>query len=200
MKAIALVVIVLLGRAAAAQTQPPTLEGLAGKVSVNEKFVVKTFDGREVSGHLRSLTAESITLQTRKEEMETIRADRIARIVAKDRLKNGISIGAAAGAGAGLIGALTVGAICSNEGSGCAEIMLGLIAAGAGGGAAIGAGLDAMRNRTVFASPLTPGAPGVGAVTRTIARSKHLASFAMFGVAPTRSLSMRGGVGIGIAW
>lgn len=122
MKGITLAAIVLLiGRVAAAQTPPPTLEGLVREVNVDEKLLVTTADGAQVSGRLRSLTVESVELDTVKGR-ETIPSARIGRIVVKDPVSDGLGIGLAAGAGAGLAGGMALNAICVNESGACLGI------------------------------------------------------------------------------
>ena len=151
--------LVLLARGAAAQpTQPTPVVWLQeDEVRPGEKVRVTTADGQVVSGRLLTLTAAAITIDTRN-GAQVLPANRIARFVVKDSVRNGALIGLVAGAAAGLAGGTAINAICLNETGGCPGAMLLLTAIGALGGAGIGAGIDGLRHRTLFDSmPQVPG-------------------------------------------
>ena len=73
----------------------------------------------------------------------------IARIQMKDRVANGIKIGAAVGAGAGLVTGLLVNEYCYNEVGSCPGAVIALTAIGAAGGAAAGWGMDSARGNHI---------------------------------------------------
>jgi opacity protein-like surface antigen len=179
----------LLVRTAAAQTAPSAITGLEGEIRLGEKVAVMTSDGTTVSGPLRALTADSLSLETRN-GLETLPADRIGRIVSKDSVRNGLWIGLGVGAAAGLAGGLLVNAICVNETGGCLGTVFGLTAIGAAAGAGIGAGADGLRHRTVFdAMPDMP---------REYA--PHVAVNLALGQSETRGRGMTGPPSAGAAW
>jgi hypothetical protein len=99
-----LFVLLLLARTAAAQTAPPALPAMDSEVRTGETLLVLTTAGVQVSGRLRSLTPDALALETRH-GVETLPANRIGRIIKKDSIRNGLWIGLASGAAAGLTGA-----------------------------------------------------------------------------------------------
>ena len=118
-------------------------------VAPGEKIVLTTSDGERVEGRLRTITPDLVTLDLRK-GLGMIEMRRVNRIVVKDSIRNGLLMGLAIGAGAGVAGGLVMNAICVNETGGCLGDAAVLGLAGAAGGAAIGAGLDGLQHRTAF--------------------------------------------------
>ncbi len=108
--------VLLLARGAAAQpTQPtPAAWFQEDEVRRGEKVRVTTTDGRVVSGRLLTLTAAAITIDTRN-GAEVLPANRIARFVVKDSVRNAALIGLVAGAAAGLAGGAAGRARCARS-------------------------------------------------------------------------------------
>lgn len=156
-----------------AQPSEATLASVANEIREGESLLVTTSDGARISGRVVSLTAASLTLDTRQ-GARTLRAGDVRRIVVKDSIRNGLLIGLASGAAAGAAGGLLLNAICVNETGACPGIVLLLTAIGGGAGAGIGAGLDGLRHRTVLdLIPAEPGelSPEIGAAI-SIGRSR----------------------------
>jgi hypothetical protein len=118
------------------------------------KVEVTRKTGPPVSGSVGTVSADSISVVTKQQEVSVPRAD-ISRVIArrKGRAKwIGLTIGAGAGAGIGA----AVGARLANESAGDIDIkaasVAGVAAAGALIGLAIGATLDS-RHSTIYSAP-----------------------------------------------
>ena len=141
-------VMLLLAREAGGQT-PPALGDVTRLVAPGDQLLVLTTEGGEVVGRAETLTTASLGIRTTA-GLISVPSARIGRIVVKDSVKNGLWIGTAAGAAAGLVGGLFVNSLCMNESASCPGIVLLFTSMGAGAGAALGAGIDGLRHRTVF--------------------------------------------------
>ncbi len=142
-------VLALVTRTAAAQTEGPPPPNLAGEIRGGDKVILVTSEGTTVTGRVQAVTATTVSLDTSR-GIETIPISRIGRVVVKDSIRNGLWIGLGAGASAGLAGGLMLNAICSNESGACPSAVVVLAALGAAAGAGIGAGMDGLRHRTVY--------------------------------------------------
>jgi hypothetical protein len=136
--------------------QPPTVS-LPDDIHTGDTVVVSTLDGQSLRGRLESLSPAEITVLTRDGRRETLSAARVGRIVVKDPIRNGLIIGAGVGLAAGIAGAELVNTICENESGGCPSVFFILGGIGAAAGAAIGAGIDGVRQRVAL--DLTPALP-----------------------------------------
>ena len=149
--------LVVAGRGSAwAQDLAAIKKGLS-RVAPGDTISVLDASGRTETGRVSSSTDTLITLDGAR----TIAADRIARITVKDSTRNGTTIGALIGGGAGLVGALALGAIFANEGGGSGEGSLLLVGLGLGAGAGIGWMADSLTQHEIYraggtASRLSP--------------------------------------------
>src|SRR4051812_12060936 len=108
--------LVVAGRGRAqAQDMAAIKKGL-NRFAAGETISVLDSSGRSETGRLSGSTDTFITLDGSR----NVAASRIARITVKDSTRNGTTIGALIGGGAGLAGALAISAICANEGGSCA--------------------------------------------------------------------------------
>lgn len=143
-----LLIWLLLAAPASAQSRMPLQ--LSASIPAGVRLVVTTVDGNRVSGRVRAATTDSITLDT-PSGLRTIAADQIVRIVERDPVRNGLVIGTAVGAAAGLSFGMVVNMICRSEvDEGCPGLVLLLTGIGAASGGGLGAGIDAVRQRTLF--------------------------------------------------
>jgi hypothetical protein len=148
----------LLFLAGVARAQSPAGGGnLQAHLPTGEKIVVTTTDGERLEGRLRSSAADVLSLDA-PGGLRMIEIGRVERIVVKDSIRNGLLIGLAIGAGAGVAVGRVMDSICFGE-TDCSGFTLLLGVTGAAGGAAIGAGLDGLRHRTAF--ELGRGSPGI---------------------------------------
>ena len=136
--------------------QPPTVS-LPDDIHIGDTVVISTLDGQSLQGRLASLSPAEITVLTRDGRRETLSAARVGRIVVKDPIRNGLIIGAGVGLAAGIAGAELVNTICENETGACPSVFFILGGIGAAAGAAIGAGIDGVRQRVAL--DLTPALP-----------------------------------------
>ncbi len=172
-----LLIWLLLAAPASAQSRTPVQ--LSAPIPAGVRLVVTTIDGDRVSGRVRAVTADAITLDT-PSGLRAVPADRIARIIERDSIRNGLWIGAAIGAAAGLSFGMVVNMICESESGGCPGVVMVLTGIGAASGGAVGAGVDGVRQRTLF--DRIPAVPGefVPEVTANVG----LARFTTWNMAP----------------
>jgi hypothetical protein len=118
------------------------------------KIDVTRKSGSPVSGTVGSVSADSINVVTKQQDVAVPRSD-ISRIVVRGRGRAkwiGLAVGAGAGAGTGA----AVGARLANESAGDIDIRAAataaVVAAGALIGLAIGATLD-VRHSTIYTAP-----------------------------------------------
>lgn len=130
--------------AAQAPTQPSVLSVRAG-----ERVLVTMTDGSQVLGRVWAVAPDGLRLDT-PGGTQVIPVDRIARLVVKDSLDNGLLVGLGTGAGAGFSLGMTVNMICAGEGSNCPGAVVLLTAMGAAIGGAVGVGIDGIRQRVVL--------------------------------------------------
>jgi hypothetical protein len=149
----------LLFLAGVARAQSPAGGGnLQAHLPTGEKIVVTTTDGERLEGRLRSSAADVLSLDA-PSGLRMIEMRRVDRIVVKDSVRNGLLIGLAIGAGAGVAVGRVADSICFGETDCSSDVTLLLGVIGAAGGAAIGAGLDGLRHRTAFERGR--GSPGI---------------------------------------
>lgn len=156
-----LALLLSLPAAAAAQTDTARLD-----LHTGQHIWVAADDGTESAGRIAQLAAGSITID-RPAGPVTLPFSRIRRIETGDTLGNGIAIGtvvgfAALGGGAAWI----TNTACANEGGTCGLTTIGRLmlfgVVGAGGGAGVGALVDALHHgrRTIYERRVTiSGAP-----------------------------------------
>jgi hypothetical protein len=132
------VAIALLPAVARAQAVARSFEDARRALKVGETVVVTDESGRETKGRVEELTASSLTVGTRIFAEETVTEIRMA-----DSLWNGALIGAAIGAGL----AAWDYAIDPSEPGNAAISAIAISA-----GAAIGAGIDALKSRLLYSS------------------------------------------------
>jgi opacity protein-like surface antigen len=150
-----LLIWLLLAAPASAQSRTPVQ--LSAPIPAGVRLVVTTVEGDRVSGRVRAVGADAVTLDT-PSGPRTIPADRIARIIERDPVRNGLLIGAAVGAAAGLSFGMVVNMICESESGGCPGVVMVLTGIGAVSGGGLGAGIDGLRQRTLFDRiPTVPG-------------------------------------------
>ena len=146
------VTLVATGHGTAWAQDPEAVRKALDRVTAGDMISLLDTDGRRVAARYLGTTDSAVKL----EGTQRIGVNRIARITVKDSTRNGTTIGAVVGGGAGLVGALLVGMICANEGGECAAAELGLIALGAGAGAGIGWLGDTLIQREVYRADGTP--------------------------------------------
>jgi hypothetical protein len=101
-------------------------------------------NGSEVRGRVAGVGASSLRIATRQSEREWP-AQAIWQIRRNgDSLRNGTLIGLTIGGAIGVVGGLAWASLLHNEGHGAMSGFLFLAGVGAGGGAAMGAGFDAL--------------------------------------------------------
>jgi hypothetical protein len=201
----------LLFLAGVARAQSPAGDGtLQAHLPTGEKIVVTTTDGERLEGRLRNSAADVLSLDA-PNGLRMIEMRRVDRIVVKDSIRNGLLIGLAIGAGAGVAVGRVMDSICFGE-TDCSDFTLLLGMSGAAGGAAIGAGFDGLRHRTAFERRRA--SPGIELVLDlwpvTHARSSDRVSVpyvsARFSMAPSAldQRTHRAGValsgGLGLRW
>ena len=132
--------------------QDPAATALANRLKPGNVIEVTDGNGDRQTGTFRGFDASAIKVFRDGREV-TIPDARIRKVVHRDSLWNGIIIGAASGAFAGMLGAFQMQSgqctYLGPGGDGCdtgAGVIVGGIALGLAGGAAI----DALRKDTVF--------------------------------------------------
>ena len=138
--------LVVAGRGSAWAQDTAAIKKALARVAPGETISILDTSGRRDTGRLSGSTDTAITLDGSR----NVGADRIARITVKDSTRNGATIGALIGGGAGVAGALAVGALCANEGGGCAGATLMLVGLGVGAGAGIGWLGDSLTQREIY--------------------------------------------------
>jgi len=143
------IVVVLLSYSFVALGQAPkdSWDNLKG-LRPGEKIEVVDSSMKALKGPFVSVSDEAITLQVDKSEQSVARAN-VARVSVRDtshRTRN-MLLGSGIAGGAALAVAIPVLAIGANEGGGCG-VCVAAIAAGFGGGAALGAVIPG--SRTVY--------------------------------------------------
>ena len=119
---------------AAGSVQPGLLEDLALRVNLNDRLVVEDASGAMTTGRLTGLTAAEVTLQSAGEETRFTR-EALRQVAVRHRpLRQGVIIGAVAGAATGAVAACT-----GEDRSECADASIMAGALGAGLGLAVGA-------------------------------------------------------------
>jgi hypothetical protein len=118
------------------------------ELAPGQKIEVVDMNLKSVKGAFLSLSTDSISLNSGKQEVAVQRAD-VMRVSLRDssKLRRNMLIGAGTAGGAVLTIGLLANAPASNEGTGCAGCVVGFAAAAAGGGAGLGA---IPGNRTVY--------------------------------------------------
>jgi hypothetical protein len=116
------------------------------RVAPGETISLRDTSGRSETGRLSGSTDTSITLDGSR----NVAANRVTRITVKDSTRNGTVIGALIGGGAGVAGAIALGALCANEGGNCAAANLMLIGLGVGAGAGIGWLGDSLTQHEIY--------------------------------------------------
>ena len=121
--------------------------------------------GAEIRGRIFEVTPTTLRLDVHGVQRE-LSAARIWEVTRPDSLRNGTLIGLTVGAAIGGIGGGTLASLLRNEGHDPLGPFLFLLGIGAGGGAAIGAGFDALnpgrtlvyrrRYSVTFAPTVTP--------------------------------------------
>ena len=120
--------LVVAGRGSAWAQDTAAVKKALTRVAPGETISVLDTSGRTDTGILTGSTDTSLTLDGSR----NVAADRIARITVKDSTRNGTTIGALIGGGAGVVGAIALSALCANEGGDCAAANLMLIGIGVG--------------------------------------------------------------------
>jgi hypothetical protein len=139
-----------------------TFDGMAERVPAGTTVRVTTVDGRETTGRLTAVSGTSMQVTLRDASRLELREADVAGVRARDPLWNGMLIGAAAG---GLSTFVMNDESCSapNASADCWKVSRGAgVAIGALMGAAIGAGVDALRQEPVFRNPRPAGGAAVG--------------------------------------
>lgn len=159
------------------------------RVPPGETISVLDTTGRSHTGRLSSSTDTSITLDGSR----NVATDHIARITVKDSTRNGTTIGALIGGGAGVVGAIALGALCANEGGNCAAANVLLIGLGVGAGAGIGWLGDSLTQHEIYRAGGTARrfSPEVRMRVSGLNRSGGLPGFGLSG-------SMTSGSGLGV--
>ena len=144
--------LMLSGAGCAVRRVPTTFAEMEKHTPVGTTVYVTTKDGEEVTGTLATISASSISVALRDEPARVVVDANVASIRAKDPLWNGLVIGA--GVGGFMIGALSdESCIAPYAAPDCKNVSRGAgILLGAGIGAALGAGFDALHHQRVFRS------------------------------------------------
>ena len=130
--------------------QDPATTAVASRLKPGNVIEVTDGNGNRQTGKFRGVDASAIKV-FRDGREEAIPEARVRKVVHRDSLWNGIIIGAATGALGGLLGAGAVQLECGGiyvrrDCDSATNVLLGGIALGLAGGAAI----DALRKDTVF--------------------------------------------------
>jgi hypothetical protein len=144
--------LIVAGRGSAWAQDTTAIKKALNRVAPGETISILDTSGRTDTGRLSGSTDTSITLDGSR----NVAADRIARITVKDSTRNGTTIGALIGGGAGLVGALALSALYANEGTGSGAASLLLIGLGVGAGAGIGALGDSLTQHEIYRAGGTP--------------------------------------------
>lgn len=152
--AILLLVFTLTPSPARAQQAVTSFDALRGLVKSGDTITVSDKAGIEATGRVEDLTSSVLVLRVGTESRRFTEPD-VSRIRQRraDSLVNGTLIGAAVGAGLGVIGASS----CGGDPYLCTEAAGASIALGAGLGAGIGVAVDAAlrSTRVVYERPET---------------------------------------------
>ena len=140
------------GQGTAAAQDSEAIQRIRNRVEVGETISVLDTNGGRIVGTYLGATPSAVKL----EGTQDINGKSIARVTKKDSTRNGTTIGAIIGAGAGAVGALLVGAICANEGGECMGATLGLVGLGVGAGAGIGWFSDALVEHEIYRAEGAP--------------------------------------------
>jgi|RhiMethySRZTD1v2_1073278.scaffolds.fasta_scaffold1228534_2 hypothetical protein len=153
--------IVLTPSYARGQEPAHTLQALQSNLHANDKVRLMHVDGTIIQGKLESVSDNVLTLKV-KAAVREYRAPQILTIQTQynDPIRNGVTIGALVGGGAGaVIGAIVSDAFCDGCGTAQASgaLVFGLIGAGIGAGS--GALGDSLRKgyKTVYSMPRVSG-------------------------------------------
>jgi hypothetical protein len=138
--------LVVAGRGSAWAQDTAAIKKALNRVPPGATISILDSSGRTETGRLSDATDTLVTLDGSR----TVAANRIKRITVKDSTKDGATIGAAIGGGAGVLGALAFGALCANEGGNCAGAGLLLIGLGVGAGAGIGWLGDSLTQHDIY--------------------------------------------------
>ena len=143
-----------LARQAAAQPPAPaapavssqTFAPLTAKLRGDESLTVTDVNGQRFKGRLTRISADQLTVLSR-ERSRTFRVSDVDRIEKRDTILNGLGIGAAAGA---LTAMLVVTNDCGADSECGFYESIAFYPLFGGGGAAIGAVVDALITKTLF--------------------------------------------------
>jgi small nuclear ribonucleoprotein (snRNP)-like protein len=127
-----------------------TFTDMAKHVPAGTTVYVTTTDGKEVKGALATVSASSMKVSLRDTSMRDFSDADVTRVRAKDRLWNGLLIGAAVG---GFLTFAINDASCIEPYASpdCVKVSRGAgVAIGTALGAAVGTGFDALHHRRVF--------------------------------------------------
>ena len=138
--------LVVAGRGSAWAQDTAAIKKALARVPTGETISVLDTSGKTETGRLSGSTDTFLTLDGSR----NVAANRIARITVKDSTRNGTTIGALIGGGAGLVGALALGALYANEGGSAGGASLLLIGLGAGAGAGIGWLGDSLTQHEIY--------------------------------------------------
>lgn len=149
-----------------ARAQAVSFPELPDHIKAGNTVSIVEPNGERITGKIADLTSSSLTLLLEDGKKKTFPEVDVRRIVVRDSRRNGALIGLAAGAIPGAILGFWARAACEGEDA-CAALMPLVSGAFYGGiGAAIGAGIDGVINKTIDVSRQQPAsltvAPVVG--------------------------------------
>ena len=132
------------------------LKALADAATVGTRVTVVRDGGTTLRGTINAIQTSELVLRVPgTPELQRIALSDVVTVVHNDALSNGAKIGFLWGLVAGAVPGIWIGRICAYEGilAECVVPMIGVAAAAGGLGAAVGAGIDASRRRTIYRRP-----------------------------------------------